>query len=84
MPYRSMNSGIPVIAGNCSALPEVCGDAAQLIDPRNQDDLASALVRLAGDDAHRAELAARGQRRAGQFTWENAVGKTIAAYRDVL
>jgi glycosyltransferase involved in cell wall biosynthesis len=80
---EAMDSGIPVIAGNGSALPEVCGDAAELIDPRSEDDLASALLRLATDEARRTELVARGQRHAGQFPWENAVGKTITAYREL-
>jgi glycosyltransferase involved in cell wall biosynthesis len=81
---EAMEAGIPVIAGNCSALPEVCGDAAELIDPRNEDDLASALIRLATDEARRAELAARGQDRARQFRWENAVANTLSAYRALL
>jgi glycosyltransferase involved in cell wall biosynthesis len=81
---EAMDSGIPVIAGNCSALPEVCGDAAELIDPRSEDDLASALVRLATDDARRAELVVQGLNRTKEFRWENAVAKTVAAYRELL
>lgn len=81
---EAMDAGIPVIAGNCSALPEVCGDAAELIDPRSENDLASALVRLATDEARRTELVARGLDRAKQFRWENAVAETIAAYRKLL
>ncbi len=81
---EAMDAGIPVIAGNRSALPEVCGDAAELIDPFNEDDLASALLRLATDETRRAELVARGLDRARQFRWENAVTKTIAAYRELV
>jgi glycosyltransferase involved in cell wall biosynthesis len=80
---EAMDAGIPVIAGNGSALPEVCGDAAELIDPRSDDDLASALLRLATDDKRRAELVDRGLNRVKQFQWENAVTKTIAAYREL-
>ena len=43
---EAMAAGIPVIAGNRSALPEVCGDAAELIDPLNEEELASALLKL--------------------------------------
>jgi glycosyltransferase involved in cell wall biosynthesis len=81
---EAMDAGIPVIAGNGSALPEVCGDAAELIDPRSEDDLASALLRLATDETRRAELVARGLNRAKQFRWENAVTETIAAYRELV
>ena len=81
---EAMAAGIPVIAGNRSALPEVCGDAAELIDPTNEDDLASALLRLATDEARRAELVARGLDRAKQFRWENAVTRTLATYRELV
>ena len=30
---EAMAAGIPVIAGNRSSLPEICGDAALLVDP---------------------------------------------------
>jgi glycosyltransferase involved in cell wall biosynthesis len=81
---EAMVAGIPVIAGNRSALPEVCGDAAELIDPSSEDDLASALVKLANDQNRRAELVALGLRRAGQFNWEKAVADTLAVYRELL
>lgn len=81
---EAMAAGIPVVAGNRSALPEVCGDAAELIDPTSEEHLAAALVRLANDEGRRNELIARGQARARQFTWENAVAKTYAVYRELL
>jgi glycosyltransferase involved in cell wall biosynthesis len=81
---EAMDAGIPVIAGNGSALPEVCGDAAELIDPRSEDDLASALLRLATDEKRRADLVALGMDRAKRFRWESAVTKTIAAYRELV
>ena len=51
-----------MIAGNRSALPEVCGDAAELIDPGAREELASALLELATDEPRREELIARGLR----------------------
>lgn len=81
---EAMAAGIPVIAGNRSALPEVCGDAAELIDPSSEDDLASALLRLATDETRREELVALGLRRAAQFKWEKAVAETLAVYREML
>jgi glycosyltransferase involved in cell wall biosynthesis len=81
---EAMAAGIPVIAGNRSALPEVCGGAAELIDPGSEGELASALLRLATDDTRRAELVDRGLRRAKEFRWEDAVLKTLAVYRELL
>ncbi len=81
---EAMAAGIPVIAGNRSALPEVCGDAAELIDPASEEQLAAALRRLATDEDRKNELIARGLARAKQFTWEDAVAKTYAVYRELL
>lgn len=80
----AMAAGIPVIAGNRSALPEVCGDAAELIDPASEEQLASALRRLATDESRRSELIARGETRARRFTWADAVTKTYAVYRELI
>jgi glycosyltransferase involved in cell wall biosynthesis len=80
---EAMAAGIPVIAGNRSALPEVCGDAAELIDPGNEEELASALLKLCTDEMRRAELVARGLERTRQFRWEDAVMKTLAVYREL-
>jgi glycosyltransferase involved in cell wall biosynthesis len=80
---EAMAAGVPVIAGNRSALPEVCGDAAELVDPENEEQLAGALVCLAADEGHRRELIARGRERARLFTWASAVEKTYAVYREL-
>lgn len=81
---EAMAAGIPVIAGNRSALPEVCGDAAELIDPRDEQQLASALIGLVTDESRRAELVDLGLRRAKEFRWEDAVSATVAAYQELL
>ncbi len=81
---EAMAAGIPVIAGNRSALPEVCGDAALLIDPASEDELATALQRLAGDEAVRADLLDRGRVRAAGFTWQRAVRETAAVYAELV
>jgi glycosyltransferase involved in cell wall biosynthesis len=81
---EAMSAGIPVIAGNRSALPEVCGTAAELFDPANQDELASALLSLAANETRRAQLIAEGFRRAAEFSWEKAVNQTLDVYRELL
>jgi glycosyltransferase involved in cell wall biosynthesis len=80
---EAMAHGVPVISSNTSAVPEVAGDAALSIDPRDTDALAGALTRLANDETLRDDLIRRGLARAGQFTWESAVGKTWAIYDEI-
>src|SRR5207247_448420 len=72
----AMANGVPVITSRRSALPEVAGDAALLVNPEETDEIASALLRLASDPGIRDDLARRGRERASQFTWEAALEKT--------
>jgi glycosyltransferase involved in cell wall biosynthesis len=81
---EAMDAEIPVVASNTSALPEVCGDAAELVDPHNEEELAAALLRVATDERRRRELVGRGRDRVRQFTWEKAVRETLAIYREVI
>lgn len=80
----AMAWGVPVITSDRSALPEVAGDAALLVDPTSTDALADALSKLCSESALRDALAARGQARIGNFPWHSAVKKTWAVYREVL
>lgn len=80
---EAMACGAPVITSNTTALPEVAGDAAVLVDPNNTEELADAMVRMLSDSSLRAALQEKGFRRAKQFTWERAARLTLAVYREV-
>jgi len=79
----AMAHSVPVITSSRSALPEVAGDAALLVNPEETKELADALVRLASDEALWADLARRGRERASQFSWEAALAKTWEVYREL-
>jgi glycosyltransferase involved in cell wall biosynthesis len=81
---EAMARGVPVITSNCSAMPEVAGDAALLVDPYRIDDLTDALVRLAADEGLREDLIQRGKTRALEFTWVSAVEQTWSVYQKLL
>ena len=80
---EAMARGLPVITSNRSALPEVAGDAALLVNPYRTEEIASALLRLADDARLRAELAEAGRHRAKLFSWKNAVERTYDVYREL-
>ncbi|MDP8983051.1 MAG: glycosyltransferase family 4 protein [Acidobacteriota bacterium] len=79
----AMARGVPVLTSNRSALPEVAGDAALLVDPENEDEIAVALMRLTSDERLRDDLALKGLARSAGFSWEAAVEKTWSVYGEV-
>ena len=81
---EAMAAGVPVVASNRSALPEVCGDAALLVDPEDSDALYGALARLCSDEHLTQSLIERGRRRAAEFSWKKAVEKTWNVYLGLL
>jgi len=81
---EAMAAGVPVVASNRSALPEVVGDAAVLVDPVDSEALGLALRELTLNVEWRGELARRGTERAQCFTWEKAVRETWDVYRTLL
>lgn len=80
---EAMANSVPVITSRRSALPEVAGDAALLVNPEDPEEIAAALVRLASDEALCDDLARRGRARALQFSWESALARTWEVYREV-
>jgi glycosyltransferase involved in cell wall biosynthesis len=80
----AMANGVPVVTSRASAMPEVAGDAALLVNPFDEEELGDAMCRLASEDGLREELIRRGIERAGQFTWERAVQRTWHVYQTLL
>ena len=77
-------AGVPVLAANRAALPEVCGDAALLVDPEDVEAIAAGLKRLMAEDGLRGQWIARGLERAAQFSWEKAAEQTWNVYQSLL
>jgi glycosyltransferase involved in cell wall biosynthesis len=81
---EAMACRVPVLTSNRSALPEVSGDAALLVDPFNVDAIAAGLVQLAENDELLEDLRNRGTTSAAAYSWEAAAAKTWSAYMDLL
>ncbi len=81
---EAMSYGLSVITSNCSSMPEVGGDAALLVDPRDVAQISDAMRRLADDNLLAQTLRQRGWQRAALFTWEKCARETWAVYREVL
>ena len=82
-PLEAFAMGTPVVTSDAASLPEVAGDAALLVPPRDVSALAAALVRITQDTALRADLRAKGLARVQQFSWAHTAAKTLAVLRQV-
>lgn len=82
-PVEAMACGCPVIVSSAGALPEVAGDAALVVPPRDPPALADAMRSVLSDPARAARLRRRGLRHAARFTWERAARETHAVYAAV-
>lgn len=83
-PIEAMASGTLVVASNAGSIPEVLGDAAVLVDPRDPSALACAIEGALHDQHKRDELRARGQARAARFSWDACAQATLDVYRAAL
>jgi glycosyltransferase involved in cell wall biosynthesis len=81
---EAISCGTPAIVSNVSALPEVVGDAAILVDPHDLDGLTVAMWRVLTDEVLRSNLISKGLKRASMFSWRRAAQETLAVYRRVV
>ena len=82
-PLEAMAHGTPVVASNVSSMPEVLGDAAVLVNPKNVFDIARGLREVLVDETLREELRVRGQRRTLSYSWDESARKVLEIYRRV-
>lgn len=80
----AMAHGVPVLTSNVSALPEVGGDAALLVDPTSVSSIATGIERLTRDRELAHQLVQKGLARCREFSWERAVAKTWSVYEELL
>ena len=78
---EAMTVGLPVVASNRGALPEVVGEAGMLVDPEDVRSLSSALEQVLSDPARRRDMAERGLVQAERFTWAASAQSLYEGYR---
>jgi len=79
---EAMRAGCPVIAVNRSAIPEVAGDAAILLDTGRADEIREAIQQVAVS-ATRIDMVSRGRDRAALFSWDETDRRTTAVYEEL-
>jgi glycosyltransferase involved in cell wall biosynthesis len=82
-PLEAMRVAVPVVATNVASIPEVTGDAAVLVEPRNPEALADALERVLNDEKLREHLVTLGRTHVSSLRWEEAARKFVALYKEL-
>jgi glycosyltransferase involved in cell wall biosynthesis len=74
---EAMACGTPVVTSNVSALPEIAGDDAVLVDPEDAGSIAEGLRRVLEDEGLRARFRVAGPVRAARFTWDASARRHV-------
>ncbi|MEK6813475.1 MAG: glycosyltransferase family 1 protein [Nitrospirota bacterium] len=80
---EAMACGTPVVTSNISSMPEVAGRAAVLVDPYDEESIASGILAVVSDPSLQSTLRREGILRSRTFSWDRAARETLALYRDV-
>ncbi len=80
---EAMACGVPVLASTAPCLPEVAGDAALMVDPRDVSAMAAAIEALVSQPELRDALRAKGLVRAAQFRWDKSAAELLSIYRSI-
>lgn len=81
---EAMACGAPVVTSDTSALPDVAGNAAVLVDPTSTESIARGLARILGDEASRSLLVESGYERVRSFDARSAAGVIVDLYKKIL
>ncbi len=79
---EAMALGAPVVTSSVSSLPEVAGDAALLVNPRDPEAIAGAMESVIYDTDVAARLRRAGPERARRFTARSWAEATLEVYRE--
>lgn len=77
---EAMACGIPVVSTNIAAVPEVVGNGGILVEPKNIDQLAEAMLKLLNNEALRQELGKKALAQANKFSIEKRIDKIVEIY----
>jgi glycosyltransferase involved in cell wall biosynthesis len=82
-PLEAMACGTPVVCSHVSSLPEVVGDAAEIVNPENVFDIARGMRAALLDQDLRNRLVQRGFEQARRFSWERTARQVLDAYEEI-
>ncbi len=78
-PIEAMQCGVPVITSDTSSIPEICGDAAILVDPLKVDAITQAISLLWTNPAIYDDLEKKGVQQARKYSWDDCAERLWAS-----
>lgn len=80
---EAMACGVPVLTSNVSAMPEISGGAAHLVDPMNEGAISAGIEKIVNDTELRETLIKRGILRSHEFSWDDTASKVWKIFASV-
>jgi glycosyltransferase involved in cell wall biosynthesis len=80
---EAMASGVPVLASSIPALQEVCGDAAQFVDPRDVSAISAAIADILSSEKKQHDYVQKGLLRAQSFNWRKSAEQLLQIYKNI-
>lgn len=77
---EAMQAGVPVLTSRVSAIPEVTGSAAVLVNPKKVKEVQAGLLVLMNSESKRQTFAVAGKVQAKQFSWTRCARETLKVY----
>jgi glycosyltransferase involved in cell wall biosynthesis len=81
---EGMQFGAPTLTTNSSAIPEVAGNAAILLDPEDTEGWTQAMLRLAANIDERDQLSLAAREQAKRFDWKISAAALLQLYEEAL
>ncbi len=81
---EAMAVGVPIVASETSALPEIGQDAARYFDPSSAGEMSQTILQVLEDESLQQKLVERGRLRLQDFSWARSAEQTLDFYREVV
>ena len=80
---EAMSLGCPVISSNHEAILEAVGNAAELFNPNNPEELSLKMEETLYSSEKRKDLIAKGFHRIKNFSWKKCANETLDVYKRI-
>lgn len=69
---EAMEAEVPIITSNVTSLPEIAGEAALLVNPKETTDIKNAMLRVYKEENTRNDLVEKGRIQKQKFSWDKS------------